>query len=428
MFAHKFLILFMIFIISASSIHASLRKLSEQEVKDLVQSIQSSPSSVESSTGSDHPSKVLGFVTPWNSGGYDVAKRNNHNIKYISPVWLQLRPSQSRNAFEITGLQDIDMKWMKDVKKNNVGAKLLPRIQFDYGHWTKEHMQMFYGHPTFSKQVHQPVVDRIGQLVRAYDLDGIVLEVGFLQFEHIKHIMVPFLKALKEKLSGIQKTSTFEIYLVVPSVLPNPDNPNIPNALFERDHLSLVSPYVDGFLVMTYDYFSNKRSKNQSTQYVFNSPLKGFIDYTIDYFTEGGKRNDIANKILLGLNFYGVVISTQHLSSKKLLSQLVEEQKNANSEDLISNWIKTYSSPKFDFTTGGKFKDHLNFYYLQSVLFDPDAQEYLFEFVEGDQLLLVVFPTPQTIQTRVQFAKQHNLGGVMIWELGQGLDSFYHSF
>lgn len=306
-------------------------------------------------------------------------------------------------------------------------AKILPRIQFDYAHWSKEYMQMFYGHATFSKQVHQPVVDRIGQLIRAYDLDGIVLEIGFLQFEHIKHVMVPFLKNLKEKLQGMQKSSRFEIYLVVPSVLPNPNDSNTPNALFERDHLRLISPYVDGFLVMTYDYFSNKRSRNQSTQYVFNSPLKGFIDYTVDYFTEGGKRSDIANKILLGLNFYGVEISTKHLSSNKLLSQLVEEQRDVNSEELISNWLKTYASPKLDFIIGGKFKEHLNDYHLQNVLFDSDAQEYLFEFIEGDQLILVVFPTPQTIQTRVQFAKQHNLGGVMVWELGQGLDSFYPS-
>ena len=114
--------LLLILISTAASIHASLRKLSEQEVKELVASIQSHRLEA-SSSGSSTSSKVLGFVTPWNSAGYDVAKRSNHNIKYISPVWLQLRPAQGRNAFEITGLQDVDLKWMKEVKKNNVGGK-----------------------------------------------------------------------------------------------------------------------------------------------------------------------------------------------------------------------------------------------------------------------------------------------------------------
>ena len=34
---------------------------------------------------------VLGYVTPWNSHGYDVAKGLNAKFNIISPVWLQFK-------------------------------------------------------------------------------------------------------------------------------------------------------------------------------------------------------------------------------------------------------------------------------------------------------------------------------------------------
>jgi chitinase domain-containing protein 1 len=33
---------------------------------------------------------VLGYVTPWNSHGYDIAKMFARKFTHISPVWLQL--------------------------------------------------------------------------------------------------------------------------------------------------------------------------------------------------------------------------------------------------------------------------------------------------------------------------------------------------
>ena len=35
-------------------------------------------------------SHVLGYVTPWNSHGYDVAKTFGNKFTMISPVWLQV--------------------------------------------------------------------------------------------------------------------------------------------------------------------------------------------------------------------------------------------------------------------------------------------------------------------------------------------------
>ncbi|CAH1967928.1 unnamed protein product [Acanthoscelides obtectus] len=55
---------------------------------------------------------VLGYVTPWNSHGYDVAKIFGNKFTHISPVWLQI----SGQDYQVRGLHDVDSKWMVAVK------------------------------------------------------------------------------------------------------------------------------------------------------------------------------------------------------------------------------------------------------------------------------------------------------------------------
>eukprot|EP00064_Thunnus_orientalis_P006198 superscaffoldBa00000636_g6214 len=50
---------------------------------------------------------VLGYVTPWNSHGYDVAKIFGSKLTSVSPVWLQLR-RRGPETFDVTGLHDHD--------------------------------------------------------------------------------------------------------------------------------------------------------------------------------------------------------------------------------------------------------------------------------------------------------------------------------
>ena len=48
---------------------------------------------------------VLGYVTPWNNHGYDIAKRyGSPKLNLISPVWLQVRPTNE--GYTIEGLHD----------------------------------------------------------------------------------------------------------------------------------------------------------------------------------------------------------------------------------------------------------------------------------------------------------------------------------
>lgn len=75
--------------------------------------------------------KILSYVTPWNSKGYDMAKKYANKFDLISPVWLQVK-RVGRNNYQLAGTHDIDKGWMKDVREASESTNdFLPRIIFE---------------------------------------------------------------------------------------------------------------------------------------------------------------------------------------------------------------------------------------------------------------------------------------------------------
>eukprot|EP00879_Flechtneria_rotunda_P014230 GHRR01014867.1.p1 GENE.GHRR01014867.1~~GHRR01014867.1.p1 ORF type:complete len:210 (+),score=52.45 GHRR01014867.1:181-810(+) len=60
---------------------------------------------------------VLGYVTPWNSHGYEVAVRWRAKFSHISPVWYQLRPGDKEGSFQLSGGHDVDQKWISRLRQ-----------------------------------------------------------------------------------------------------------------------------------------------------------------------------------------------------------------------------------------------------------------------------------------------------------------------
>lgn len=81
----------------------------------------------------NYEGKILGYVTPWNSHGYDVAKTFGDKLNFVSPVWLQILPSSPSDStskpYSIGGSHDIDKNWIAEVKNKN--TLVVPRILFD---------------------------------------------------------------------------------------------------------------------------------------------------------------------------------------------------------------------------------------------------------------------------------------------------------
>lgn len=124
--------------------------------------------------------EVLGYVTPWNSHGYDVAKVFGSKFTQISPVWLQLK-RRGREMFEITGLHDVDQGWMRAVKKHAKGVRIVPRLLFE--DWTYDDFRNVLDSEDEIEELSKTVV----QVAKNQHFDGFVVEV-WSQLLSQKHV------------------------------------------------------------------------------------------------------------------------------------------------------------------------------------------------------------------------------------------------
>ncbi|KAG2462532.1 CHID1 protein, partial [Polypterus senegalus] len=112
---------------------------------------------------------VLGYITPWNGHGYDIAKMFGSKFTSISPVWLQIR-RRGKESYQITGLHDVDQGWISAVKKSR-NIKLMPRILFDG--WSYQDFEILFG----SEDEIEEMVEEMVKVAKEERFDGFVIEV-----------------------------------------------------------------------------------------------------------------------------------------------------------------------------------------------------------------------------------------------------------
>ncbi|XP_054225700.1 chitinase domain-containing protein 1 isoform X2 [Homo sapiens] len=197
---------------------------------------------------------VLGYVTPWNSHGYDVTKVFGSKFTQISPVWLQLK-RRGREMFEVTGLHDVDQGWMRAVRKHAKGLHIVPRLLFE--DWTYDDFRNVLDSEDEIEELSKTVV----QVAKNQHFDGFVVEVW------------------NQLLS--QKRVTDQL------------------GMFTHKEFEQLAPVLDGFSLMTYDY-------STAHQPGPNAPLS-WVRACVQVLDPKSKWR---SKILLGLNFYGMDYAT----------------------------------------------------------------------------------------------------------------------
>lgn len=214
------------------------------------------------------PNEVLGYVTPWNSRGYDHAKLFAHKLDYVAPVWLQIRDDEASKTPVITGQHDIDMGWIRDVREHAKAATkglperipaIVPRVVYERNRLN----------PQDSSLIARVLIE----LAEKHQFDGYVVEIPVIP------ITVDFLAHIGKALHKSKRK------LIV--VLTRSGNKGeFPVA---AELMNKLLPAVDRFSMNAYDYQAPGP----------NAPLP-WITRTLERMP-----NRVKRKMLMGLPFYG---------------------------------------------------------------------------------------------------------------------------
>jgi chitinase domain-containing protein 1 len=218
--------------------------------------------------------ETLAYVTPWNSHGYDIAKKFRGKFTMISPVWFQLlRHSDGRYATK--GDHDVDAGWLHEVKDTEKPPKIVPRFMLDG--WKETDYMAVMSEETVENEA-STAASILIQRCKENAFDGVVLEVSFPQY------MEAYIRLIGKKLHQ-NKLITVLMLPVSTSIPPNMQP-------FTRELFERISEEVDFFSLMTYDY-SNANSPGA------NAPVT-WIESEVKRLCSRE-----CSKLLMGLNFYG---------------------------------------------------------------------------------------------------------------------------
>ncbi|KAI6649056.1 Chitinase domain-containing protein 1 [Oopsacas minuta] len=308
---------------------------------------------------------TLVFVTPWNSKGYELALTFSHKFTHISPVWFQLSPSG-----DISGKHDIKEKWLRKLYKSNPDLKVIPRFLFDG--WSADDFDTFYG----SEDRMNKMVDGVIHLLTHYKMHGAVLEIWRQMPSEYFYKFMGFLQILSDR---FEEKDLYLCMVVPPS---NPDPEAIDPAPYNSTHFLATNPLLDSVLIMTYDYPSLIQRPGPS------SPLP-WIEGCV---YELSPNYELRHKILIGVNLFGNEFSRQgHVP-----------------------------------LDGNLYLDKLR-QLKPAIEWNEQSGEHIIQIDSPTDPRLIVYPSLNSIQTRIRLAERLSVG-IGMWELGQGLDYFYDLF
>lgn len=334
---------------------------------------------------------VLAYVTPWNSNGYDMAKLYRDKFTYVSPVWYQLKCGDN---MQLHGRHDVDQNWINAVRIEG-RPMILPRVTLEG--WPLDTMLV-------QQDKREHAMNIISTECKTMQYDGVVLEAwsawavnGILGNPILRKKALHFVRDLGSTLHKVKlprPQSKLQLLFVIP-----PPSKKIDANQFTAADMTSLGNSVDGYSLMTYD-FSNPYHPGPNAPFPWvraclhlllgNPTVERANQQKHLKYTDDAEEDDRAPELLMGLNFYG--------------------------NDFI---LPQGGGPIISHEYVSLLRKH-----KPMILWDDEAKEHLFEYLDGKKQHLVYYPSLKSLALRLEEA--NNWGaGISIWEIGQGLEYFF---
>ncbi|KAL2251813.1 UNVERIFIED_CONTAM: Chitinase domain-containing protein 1 [Sesamum indicum] len=335
----------------------------------------------ENSSLRNFKNPVLAYITPWNSQGYDMAKKFSNKFTHLSPVWYELKSQGTKLVLE--GRHNADKGWITEIRRTG-SAQILPRVVLEAipVDLLKKKKQM-------NKAVNLIIAE-----CKEMEYDGIVLEswsrwaaYGVLHDPDMRKTALQFIRQLGQAIHSVSLEQNRSQRLQLVYVIGPPRSETLEEYDFGPEDLRSLSDDIDGFSLMTYD-FSGPQNPGP------NAPLK-WIHSTMLLFLDGVARNrqKVSQKIFVGINFYG-------------------------NDFIVSGGLG--GGP----IVGREYLSLLEQHRPQ-LQWEKNSAEHFFLYSDNQNVKHVVFyPSPLSIAMRLHEALSWG-AGISIWEIGQGLDYFF---
>ncbi|KAG8363264.1 hypothetical protein BUALT_Bualt19G0004100 [Buddleja alternifolia] len=337
--------------------------------------------SSENSSQRNFKNPVLAYITPWNSQGYDMAKKFSNKFTHLSPVWYELKSQGTKLVLE--GRHNADKEWIAEIRRTG-NAQILPRVV----------LEAIPVDLLKKKKQRDKAVNLIITECKEMEYDGIVLEswsrwaaYGVLHDPDMRITALEFIRQLGQAMHSIRLEHSKGQSLQLVYVIGPPRSEKLEEYDFGPEDLRSLSDSVDGFSLMTYD-FSGPQNPGP------NAPLKWIHSILLLLLdARAGDNQKVAKKIFIGINFYG-------------------------NDFVVSGGLG-----------GGPIigREYLSLLeqYRPEVQWEKNSAEHFFLYIDNQNVKHVVFyPSLMSIAMRLQEALSWR-AGISIWEIGQGLEYFF---
>ena len=267
---------------------------------------------------SNHPKQeVLGFVTPWNPEGYDLALEFGNRFSFIVPTWFHMAISPN---FEISikGEDVVNMSWVEKMQLTHSNVIISPRLLLDVD------SNYFVAH---FNAVMATIKANLVNLFQKYPFNSVFVEFPTLLYHPHAVTLIPLvIKEIKKAFQSSHSTILFDCL----SPLRIHYSPSVLKAI--KDSLKIA----DMCFISNYE---NPSSSSISPISVLNSTIQ----------TLTSDKGFPMKKVLIGLPFFGFHYSGQ-------------------SRDYIfgNDYIRILNNPKVTFKWMDSIMEHVVFYRTQT--------------------------------------------------------------